>query len=100
ARPARPRRGRGSRKRAWRGPATRAPRGQGTGSVVVAILREWGRPAKVAELLPELERRGVKVGGKSPYNTLAATLAQHRGVKRAGVGLYEVAEKAAPGPTM
>src|SRR5437879_4946244 len=53
----------------WRGPPHRAPRGQGTGSVAVAILREWGRPARVGEILVELEKRAVKVGGKSPYNT-------------------------------
>ena len=70
----------------------RAPRGQGVGATVVEILGAWGRPARVNELLAELASRGVRVGGKRPYATLAATLLKHKGVKRAGRGLFAAAK--------
>jgi hypothetical protein len=70
----------------------RARRGQGVGSAAVEILSSWGRAARVNELLAELDKRGVKVGGKRPYATLAATLLKHKGVKRAGRGLFAAAK--------
>jgi hypothetical protein len=66
------------------------PRGEGAGSAAAEILREWGRPARVGELLPELERRGVRVGGKNPRATLNSTLLKYEGVKKAGRGLFVV----------
>jgi hypothetical protein len=42
----------------------------------------------VNELLAELEKRGVRVGGQRPYNTLTATLAQMKTVTRVDKGLY------------
>jgi hypothetical protein len=69
----------------------RAPKGMGAGAACVAILTQWDRPARVNELLDELRKRHVRVGGKRPYATLAATLLKHKGVKRAARGLFEAA---------
>jgi hypothetical protein len=66
----------------------RGRRGQGAGSAAAEVLREWGRAARGGELLPELERRGVHVGGKNPLATLASTLLKYSGVAKAGRGLF------------
>jgi len=70
------------------GGRARAPRGQGVGAVTAQILAEWKRPARVNDLLPELEKRGARVGGKRPSATLNSTLLKFSGVKRVARGLF------------
>lgn len=69
--------------------ASRARPGRGAGATCAVILREWGRPARVGELLPALRRRGVIVGGAHPPRTLSATLLRYSGVRRVSRGLWE-----------
>lgn len=45
-----------------------------TERVAAEIIRERGRPVGTRDLLAELERRGVEVGGKDPFSTLSARL--------------------------
>ncbi len=66
---------------------------QGVAAACVEILRDWGRPGRVGELLPELAKRGIRVGGKKPMATLASTLLKYPGVKKAGRGLFVPATK-------
>jgi hypothetical protein len=66
----------------------RRGRGPGAGAMAAQILREWGRPARAGELLPEIVRRGISVGGQKPLATLASTLLKYPGVKRVGRGLF------------
>jgi hypothetical protein len=75
----------------------RRGRGPGAGAMALEVLREWGKPARAGELLPELERRGVHVGGANPLATLASTLLKYRGVKRVSRGLFAPADARGPG---
>lgn len=45
-----------------------------TRRIAEEIIRERGRPVATRDLLVELERRGVEVGGKDPFATLSARL--------------------------
>ena len=45
-----------------------------TERVAAEIIKEAGRPVTTRDLLVELERRGVEVGGKHPFSTLSARL--------------------------
>lgn len=60
----------------------------GVGAAAARLLEEWGRAARVAEILPELVKRGVKIGGRRPGQTLASTLIRYPGVRRVGRGTY------------
>ncbi len=70
----------------------RRGRRAGAGARAAEILREWGRPARAGELLPEIQRRGVPVGGRNPLATLASTLLKYPGVKRVSRGLFAAAD--------
>lgn len=47
-----------------------------TEHVATEIIRERGRPVSTRELLVELEKRGIEVGGKDPFSTLSARLSR------------------------
>lgn len=74
------------------GRGKRSRKGEGVGAMSAKVLREWRRPARVNELLPELSRRGVTVGGKRPQATLNSTLLKFPGVKRVARGLFAHAD--------
>jgi hypothetical protein len=63
---------------AQRPPVVRVPRGTmiRAADVCVDILRQTGRPWRTRELLAELERRGVAVGGLDPASNLSNRLGQ------------------------
>jgi hypothetical protein len=80
---------RGAPAAATNGRRTRGRRGRpGTGAVAAEILRQRGKPMRAGEILPELEKRGVHVGGASPLATLASTLHKYPGVRRVARGLF------------
>lgn len=47
---------------------------QETEAAAVAVIRDFGKPVPGRELLAEILKRGVNVGGKDPYATLMARL--------------------------
>lgn len=47
-----------------------------TERVAAEIIKERGRPVPTREILIELERRGVEVGGKEPFSTLSTRLSR------------------------
>lgn len=73
-----------------RGAVRKSPTGKGAAAVTVEILKEWGRPARVGDIMPELAKRGVHVGGKRPAQTLASTLLKYPGLRRVSRGLFVV----------
>jgi hypothetical protein len=76
----------------------RRGRGRGAGAMAAQVLRDWGRPARAGELLPEIRRRGVRVGGANPLATLASTLLKYPGVKRVARGLFMAADEREAAP--
>jgi hypothetical protein len=61
----------------------RAPRGGMSGRAVqecIAILRERGHPIQTKELYALIERRGIKLGGKTPIGSLSGCLSRTPGL--------------------
>lgn len=49
---------------------------QVTEDLALKIIQEFGRPVPTRELLVELEKRGLTVGGQDPASTLSARLSR------------------------
>ncbi len=61
-------------------------------SAALKVMTDIGRPMRTREILSELDKRGVVVGGKRPYVTLFATLIRSKSV-RSDHGLHSLTEQ-------